>query len=81
VTPAQEDSVGPPQAGDPFQLGETAEVLEIDMVEWGASRRADSPARPEFYVARTPAGDRYVLIPLAVPILDVRWRGIPLRAT
>jgi hypothetical protein len=73
--------VGPPRIGDPFQVGETAEVLEIDMLEWGASRRAESPARPEFYVARTREGDRYVLIPLPEPVLDVRWRGIPLRAT
>ena len=72
--------MGPPRVGDPFQLDGTAEVLEIDLLEWGASRRAESPARPEFYVVRTRDGDRYVLVPLPQPILDVRWRGIPLRA-
>jgi hypothetical protein len=76
----QEDNVEPPRAGDPFQLGETTEVLEVDLLEWGASRRPETPARAEFYVARTRDGDRYVLVPLETPILDVRWRGIPLRA-
>lgn len=70
----------PPKAGDPFQVGETSEVLEIELVEWGATRRAEPPTRPDFYVVRTQQGDRYVLIPLEVPVLDVRWRGIPLRA-
>ena len=70
----------PPKAGDPFQVGETNEVLEIEQLEWGASRRPEHPTRREFYVARTRDGDRYVLIPLELPVLDVRWRGIPLRA-
>jgi hypothetical protein len=73
--------VGPPRPGDPFQVGETSDVLEVELLEWGASRRPASPARPDFYVARTRDGDRYVLVPLDVPILDVRWRGIPLRAS
>jgi hypothetical protein len=72
--------VEPPRPGDPFQLGESTEVLEIDLLEWGASRRPETPGRREFYVARTRDGDRYVLVPLDVPVLDVRWRGIPLRA-
>ena len=72
--------MGPPKPGDPFQVGETSDVLEVELLEWGASRRPTAPTRPDFYVARTREGDRYVLIPLEVPVLDVRWRGIPLRA-
>jgi hypothetical protein len=51
----------------------------IEVLEWGASRTTPNPSRREFYVARSQAGDRYVLVPLEEPILDVRWRGIPLR--
>ena len=69
----------PPQAGDPFQVEEGPEVLEVEEMEWGASRSSDFPARPEYYVVRTREGDRYVLLPLEQPILDVRWRGVPLR--
>ncbi len=68
-----------PQLGDPFQVEGTPEVLNIDVLEWGASRSPESPMRPEFYVARTSQGDRYVLVPLEEPVLDVRWRGIALR--
>jgi hypothetical protein len=75
-----EGSMEPPRPGDRFQLGETTEVLEIDLLEWGASRRPETPTRPEFYVARTREGDRYVLVPLERSMVDVRWRGIPLRA-
>ena len=69
-----------PREGDPFQVDGSRDVLTIESVEWGASRTPESPARREFYVARCQSGDRYVLVPLEEPVLDVRWRGIPLRA-
>jgi hypothetical protein len=56
------------------------DVLEVDIVEWEASRSPPTPHRPEYFVVRTRAGDRYVLVPLDEPVLDVRWRGIPLRS-
>ena len=68
-----------PREGDPFQMEGSRDVLEVDVVEWEASRTPPTPQRPEYFVVRTRTGDRYVLIPLDEPVLDVRWRGIPLR--
>jgi hypothetical protein len=68
-----------PREGDPFQVDGSRQVLVIDVLEWGASRTTPNPARRDFYVARSQAGDRYVLLPLEEPVLDVHWRGIPLR--
>jgi hypothetical protein len=69
-----------PQEGDPFHIEDSRDVLEVDLVEWEASRTPASPRRPEYFVVRTRTGDRYVLFPLDEPILDVRWHGIQLRA-
>lgn len=68
-----------PKAGDPFQVEGSRDVLEVETVEWGASRTPATLQRPAYFVVRTPQGDRYVLIPLDEPVLDVRWRGIALR--
>jgi hypothetical protein len=68
-----------PREGDPFQVEGSRDVLEVDVVEWGASRTSDGPERPRYFVVRTRTGDRYVLVPLQEPVLDVRWQGIPLR--
>lgn len=69
-----------PKEGDPFQVEGSREVLEVSLVEWAASRASPTANRPEYYVVRTIEGDRYVLTPLEEPVLDVRWRGISLRA-
>jgi hypothetical protein len=70
-----------PREGDPFQLEGGREVLEVDVVEWEASRASATPMRPQYFVVRTRTGDRYVLVPLDEPVLDVRWQGIPLRSS
>ncbi len=69
-----------PRIGDPFRVDGRSDALEVDMLEWGASRRVEPVVRQEYYVARTRAGDRYVLLPLDDPMADVRWRGIALRS-
>jgi hypothetical protein len=69
-----------PREGDPFQIEDSRDVLEVGLVEWEASRTPATPQRPEYFVVRTRTGDRYVLLPLDEPMLDVRWHGIPLRS-
>ena len=67
-----------PEVGEPFQVEDTPDVLEVDLVEWGAVSTPVGRSRSEYFVVRTPEGGRYLLFPHVESDLDVRWQGIPL---